>query len=366
MQRYCIGGLEPKETDRFEIMPINGVNYVLSEKFKSKLLANILDWETFLEIYNNNIDKENMLNQIIKLLDIKEVSSLLEVMLPLLKKIYLMPAMAHISCMMKQFMVYEPLSIAVRELFTAIRQHYENIVELFIKTRNNYINQYEGGKPNDFHTLLDKWNTINGEQSLESSSVILLLFNHKKFGIHFTIKCNKKNIKNIRKECHNADKLCNVLKAECRKFKYMGFCPKVPYKRLAALLQFPIASFVRAIKAMDETVIFPNYNLIEKQIATALVDKPQKPHIKDIIKRETPNNGLLKQLNEYKRHQQDEKANEIELSLIKWYVSKILDLRKQLLDEGKKYEEYFIQNAKQINAVTEIVKGYLSKVNFGI
>ena len=359
MQRYCIGGLEPKDNDRFEIMPINGVNYVLSEKFKSKLLANILDWETFLEIYNTNIDKENMFNQIIKLLDIKEVSSLLEVMLPLLKKIYSMPAMAHISCMMKQFMVYEPLSIAVRELFTTIRQHYENIVELFIKTRNNYIEANAAGRPNNFHTLLDSWNTVNEEQSLESSSVILLLFNHKKFGIHFTIKCHSKS-------CRNAAKMCNILKAKCRKFKYMGFCPKVPYKRLAALLQFPIADFVNAIKSMDETIIFPNYNLIEKQIEKALMDKPQKPHVKDNIKRAVPDKELFRRLNEYKQHQQDDQANEIELSLIKWYVSKILDLRKQLLDEGKKYEEYFIQNAKQINSVTEIVKSYLNKVNFGI
>ena len=51
---YATGGLEPSDTPDGTYQ-IDGVNYMLSEKFKSQLRNSIIDWGTFLEIYHNNI-----------------------------------------------------------------------------------------------------------------------------------------------------------------------------------------------------------------------------------------------------------------------------------------------------------------------
>lgn len=350
MDKYAIGGLEPNEKDRNEIMKVNNVNYLLTDKFKSKLLANIIDWGTFLEIYHDKIDNETMFNQIIKLLDIKENDNIREMMLPLLKKIYKLPAIAHISCMMKQFMVYEPLSIAIHELFTIIKSHYEEIIKAFVKLRNLYIETKHGdGKLNDFNKLYDNWMEINEQDNLQSSSVILLLFNQK-HGIHFTISCGK-YVSNT--NCKKIAELCDKVKKACKNFHYAGFCPKVPYKRLSILLSFPINAFISVIESLNkelsnepnyESIVLPDYKQVENELNNLLGDR-KPPKVEDKLERETPPKDL------------------VDLPLIQWYVSKILELRKKLLDDGKKYEEYFIESAKKINEATEVVKKYFKALN---
>lgn len=350
MDKYAIGGLEPNEKDRNEVMKINNVNYLLTDKFKSKLLANIVDWGTFLEIYHDKIDNETMFNQIIKLLDIKENDNIREMMLPLLKKIYKLPVSAHISCMMKQFMVYEPLSIAIHELFTAIKSHYEELIKAFVKLRNLYIETKHGdGKLNNFNKQYDHWMEINEQDNLQSSSVILLLYNQK-HGIHFTITCGK-YVKNS--NCKKISEACNKVKTASKSFHYAGFCPKVPYKRLSILLSFPVNAFTAAIELLNkelsnepdyEPIVLPDYKQIESELGTLLGER-KPPKIEDTYGRETPPKELS------------------DLPLIQWYVSKILELRKSLLNEGKKYEDYFVESAKKINEANEIVKKYFKTLN---
>lgn len=348
MLRYAVGGLEPNENDRKEVMRVNGVNYLLSEKFKSKLLANIVDWGTFLEIYHDKIDNEIMLNQIIKLLDIKDNNNLREVMIPLLRKIYYLPTTAHIGCMMKQFMIYEPLSVAVHELFTTLKHHYEDLVKIFVQLRNEYIIKNSlPDKLNDFDSQFAIWSEINEQEELESSSIILLLFNGKK-GIHFTLSSGE-----VSKQCH-------ILKKACQAFHYPGFCPKVPYKRLNLLLKFPVNEFTKTIKMLNPNIVLPQYNVMEKEIQQALNNPPPKPRIHDKFAREEPPKNLLAKLSKLKKMNADYAAiNDAELHIIQWYVTKILELRKSLLNDGKLYESYFIESAKQINVVTDIIKRHL-------
>lgn len=340
-----IGGLEPKD-EKNTLLPIDGINYVVTDKFRSKLLANVIDWGTFLEIYHDKINHENTFNQILKLLDIKDNNNLREVMLPLLKKLYHLPADAHLACMMKQFMVYEPLSVAVHDLFTTLKKHYEDIIWYFVKARNDYIeaNKAKGSKNDPYH-LQQKWYEINTQESLESSSVVLLFFNGK-HGLHYKLSCKDK-------DCYPAKKACDKLKSVVKRFEYKGFCPKVPYKRLTALLSFPLNEFVSAIKTMDDTVIFPNYKEMETTMHEILKEKPMRPKIHNTFKRKTPPHDLVLK--------SSRGNNDAELELIKWYVDNILELRKSLIEDGKKYELYFVELAKQIHKVSEMIKTHLQK-----
>lgn len=324
---YKTGGLE-QDAEDVKTMSVDGITYVVSDKFRSMLRDSFIDWGTFLEVYNKNLDYVNMFDQITKLLNIKENENLRDFMIPLVKKIYHLPADAHMACMLKQFMIYEPVSISIHSLFTTIKQHFESLVEHFLNIRNLYImNNQLGDKPNDYQKLLHRWHDMNSTYNLETSSIILLFLNPPsglKSGLNFSVT--------------GKEDVINPLKIAVKKFKYEGFCHKVPHKRLISLLEFPVNDFIVAIKALNPSAVFPDYSFLEKSIMTALKSLPKKPVITDKIKREVPPKKLES------------------LELAKWYVDAILDLRKNLLPDGKKYEDYFILHAEILKGINEMVK----------
>ena len=327
---YRIGGLEPNTNDS-KILPIDGTNYIVSDKFRTMLRDSFIDWGTFLEIYHDNLTYANLFDQMVRLLNIKENENLREFMIPIIKKIYHLPAKAHMACMLKQFMLYEPVSIAIHSLFTTIKLHYESILEHFLRARNSYILLHETKDAvNDIEALEKYWEDMNAQYSLESSSPKLLFLNPPKgmkSRLNFAVTGDKK-----------IELVISKLRDAVKKFKYLGFCPKVPHTRLKALLEFPINAFIDAIKLLDPEAKFPNYQFVEKEIAKNMILMPNKPVIPDDIKRESP---------------PDITDN---IALAKWYIDAILDLRKNLLKYGNAYEEYYAEQAKILSDINEIVK----------
>lgn len=344
MNGYFIGGLEPSDVG--EILEVDKVKYRVSDKFKSLLRDSFIDWGTFLEVYHDSVTYTDMFDQVTKLLNIKENENLRGIMLPIIKKIYHLPAEAHMACMLKQFMIYEPVSIAIYGLFTLLKHHFEDIVEQFVKSRNAYLlsNSLHKIKPNDWDELVRDWNDLNTHYNLESSSVILLFLNppkHIKSGLHFKIPGKEAVIDKLRTSINN--------------FHYPGFCPKVPNERLTKLLKFPINEFITAIRAINPDAKFANYKKIENNIVPMLQDKPKKPMIKDTFVREKPPADLLKSI----KNSDDDAAQNARLHLIQWYVTKILELRKMLLEYGKAYEDYYIASARIINSIKEMIEAEL-------
>jgi len=352
---YCTGGLEPREDDRNDAFIVDGTEYVLTDKFKTMLRDSLIDWGTFLEVYHDNLDYVTMFDQIVKLLNVKENENLRDLMLPLVEKIYKLPAKAHLACMMKQFMIYEPVSIAVQSLFGAIKHHYEHIVERFIILRNMYIKQNNlRVKSNDWDKLTNEWGNANADYNLDSSSVVLLFINppkHLKSGIHYKIP--------------GKEKVITELRAAIKQFKYPGFCPKVPHQRLAGLLKFPLDVFVKAIKAIAPDEKFPDYKKIEREVTNILKDQPKKPEIKDDNKREKPPTDLFKRakVNVKELRSDDKDILSARLHLAQWYVTKTLDYRKKLLSYGKAYEEYYIKSARMLSDITDLIKRELRAIN---
>jgi hypothetical protein len=315
---YKTGGLEPDKDTK--TLDIGGIKYVISEKFKTMLRDSLIDWGTFLEIYHNNIDYMNMFNQIIKMLNIQENENLRESLIPVVKKIYEMPMEVHMVAMIKQYLIYEPVSIAVHELFTTIKTHFEKIVILYINTRNEYIiKNHTGDKHNHYEKLYEYWSDLNNRHNFDTSSIVLFFINPPTreidSGIKFNIEGKMEKIK--------------LLKKDLRKFHYAGYCPKVPYSRLKKLLSFPIDKFIEVIHDIDNKTVFPNYTQLESIISDELKNISPKPNIPDdYVRKELPTNLTT------------------DVQKAKWYVDEILELRKLLMPYGKSYEDHYNDQAK--------------------
>jgi hypothetical protein len=338
MEHYGItGGLEPQIDDRAEILIVGGTEYLLTDKFKTMLRDAFIDWGSFLQIYDGALTHDIMFDQIVKLLNINENKNLREMMIPLLRKIHSLPAKAHITCMIKQFMIYEPVSFVIQSIFNEIKYHYESVVKKFVTVRNIYIKQNKlQVKPNDWDKLINYWSVENDRQELDSSSIILLMINPPK-KINHRIHIKIPGLADV------VDPILTGLK----KLKYPGFCPKVPHIRLIKLLTFPINEFVTAIKKMDTTAELPNYNAIETLI-NDILSNISPPDIKDIPHKKPPKKLVT------------DTSDQGNLHLAKWYVNDILNYRKKLLPDGRKYEQYYIDMSKNLNRVHMILKKELT------
>jgi hypothetical protein len=326
VQIYCLGGLETPD-DNVKTLNIEGTNYVVSDKFKSMLRDSFIDWGTFLEIYNKHLNVATMFDQMVKLLNVDANENLRESMIPIVEKIYNLPADAHMACMVKQFMLFEPVSMAVHSLFTTIKHHFEYTFEKFLLTRNKYIIKNELlDATNDMAGLHAYWESAGDHY--DSSSIKLLFMNPPDgltSGLNFKVS--------------GKEKVINKLKAAVRKFKYMGFCPKVPHERMDALLKFPINEFNSAILELDPTAELPDYVKLEGQVKDCTKNLPTIPKIVDNIKRKKIPADI---------------TDKIEVA--KWYINNILDLRKQLIKYGAEFEEYYTNHAKIIMEINSIVK----------
>lgn len=331
---YKTGGLETTPDTASDILRVDDIDYVVSNKFKTLLRDSFVNWGTFLEIYKKSIPDSVLFEQVVKLLDVKETENLRDVMLPLVKKIYHLPAESHMACMLKQFMLYEPVSIALHAIYTTIKSHYEELIEKFINTRNKYITDHKlRDSLNNLEELTKYWADLNNQYDLDTSSLLLLFMNPPKGlknQMHFKVK-------------GAPSKPIEAFKNALKKFKYPGFCPKVPQERIAQLLNFPVVECTKAILSMDPNAKFPNYEKLEAAMSKLISSAPEPPAVKDTYTRNTPPKNLTEKI-----------------ELVKWYVDEILALRKSLLPYGKAYEEYYFNHAKILLEVNELVKKELT------
>ncbi len=341
-----IGGLEPNDTDKEEILEINNIKYLVNNKFKSLLRNNIIDWGSFLEIYNDTNDYCELFDQAVKILDLDinkhQSENVEENILPILEKMYNSTPEHQLMCMVKQFFTYESLSYSIQNCFNIFKNHFENIVELFIESRNDYIEKHNlRDSKNDWKKLLKHWNRKNDKLSLNSSSVILLFLNPpKELDLKSNINYEIKNNPTISKAINN-------LYEKIENFYYPGFCPKVPHIRLNNLLTFPLDDFVNVIKLFDNSIVFPDYNKLKSVMDDILKNKIEKPKLDINIKhKEVPEN--------YKNNEENKSK------LIKWYITEIIETRKSLLEYGKLYENYYIDLSKKINNIAEKAREILN------
>jgi hypothetical protein len=69
---YKTGGLETTPDTASDILRVDDIDYVVSNKFKTLLRDSFVNWGTFLEIYKKSIPDSVLFEQVVKLLDVEE------------------------------------------------------------------------------------------------------------------------------------------------------------------------------------------------------------------------------------------------------------------------------------------------------
>ena len=380
---------------------LGGINFAVGNRFNYRLYDSIADWSAFLEVYNKNIDNNMLFDEAVRVLGVRDVNeSMREALLPLVETVYYLPDHAHVSGVMKQYMLYEPISIAVYNLFMILKAHFEDVVAWYAAARNEFIevNHIPAATMN-WPILVEYWENLNVQNNHSSSSPILFYLNPPKdeviahtdmvqYGFGAPSNRMEQNADPRAEEQSsdssvtdssttkskisggtdaprrtaakpNRDKRVDLALRELYKavkqFHYAGFCPKVPYQRLAALLIFPLDKFIAAIKLLKPDRTLPNYNEMEKKVAEILAMHKEENPIKMLEKRMHTNSERAK----LPKAQIEENAinpGDAELEKIKWYVNRIMDLRKELSPYCNKIEQYYIRQAGVIKEVYEYLQ----------
>lgn len=331
---YAIGGLEPDNKIRKK-STINGLTFIVSDRFSSRLRDSIIQWSEFVKYYNKHTNDIEMLEYVAKILNIDKRADLdTTSMLKLVKYIYKLPLKFHLVCLSKQFFLHEPMSYAIRGLFMTIKNHYEHVVKLFVETRNKYINDNKtGDQQNDMAKLIEHWSDVNMQNDYDTSSIVLFFINPPSESTSLDIKFTVKNVKSTDK-----------LKSAVSKFKYPGFCMFEPKKRLDGLLGFPIEEFSHCLVDLGCKACLPNYGALETHIASILAtDKHVAPDANDI------------------KTESDESPPDTfdDIAKLRWYVDAILDKRKLLVSTAKKMEIYYMHKAEIFQQVASFLSSKL-------
>jgi hypothetical protein len=377
-----------------EKITIGGIERYVGNKLEFMLSDTIIHWETLLKAYAKYKNDEIFFEEVLKILGIKENKNLRELILPISKKIYNLPDKFHIIGMMKQYFIYEPLSLVIHNIFMLIKNHYEKIVTDFITARNNYIiknklNDLNIKEPkphnsknqlNDLNYLIDLWSNLDLQNNLNTSSIILYFINPPENidnQLNLDISCinssnssnssNNSNNSNSNSISNNLKKQIKKLIISIKKFNYPGFCPKVPYSRLKKLLTFPLNNFIKTIQLLDPDYKSIDYKNIESKIKKILnqfksinplqnyenSNKRLKNPIKAIYKKINKEDNKVKLI---KKNHENHENSHMMIEIIKWYVDKTIELRNKLLSDAKKIEKYYNELAKTFEKIYEILK----------
>jgi hypothetical protein len=199
-------------------------------------------------------------------------------------------------------------------------------------------------KYNNWEALVNIWEQHDEEKDLQSSSVKLLFFNNKKLGIHFGLPYKSRAL--------------IKLVAAARKFRYCGFCPKVPEKRFICLMEFPYEEFSDVIVEMQKKIL----ELDNKALNTDLNITQNKFKVF-----EKPNySELLNRMNKAMKFEKEPQINNTKRPRKKMtekqYMEHILEIRKKIAPYCIKLEEHYAHKAEVLDKVyKEIVKPFFKK-----
>lgn len=310
LDNYFLGAAP---AEKIITVKIGGADYAESGRLRMMLQDTLLDWGAFLQNYKNSVTDNILIEQVSNIINIDNIDSIKK-LLECVKLIHKMPAKNHLNCMIKQYFAYENLSLAIHGIFTTLVEYIESMIKMLWLSGNN----------KNWSNLHEELESINRDQDLASSSIILLF-------------CNPpKNLGSPLEFPNKTKQTANFIKA-IKKFKYMGFCPKVPIKRLNALLQFPLVALFQAIKSIHKD--FMPIDLVELNTRVVnILNKIPKKNIKyPKLKKKKPPKTL----------------NSIQL--IKWYIDEILNMRKQLLDIGNIKEKQYGKLASVLSDINDLL-----------
>lgn len=290
-------------------------NFIVGDKATFHMKQKIIDWNTFLEIYDQLDDKHytNLIKEVVSILKLPAYTND-RILIPLLRKIYNLEDDAIITRLLKENDVHESVAIVARSIFMKLIHLYEYLVKEVMK---------EIGI--DFKKHMTKWKAYEKKHNLNSTSVLLLSWSYN------LLESKIKNYKGPNATIIH--KIVNELTHN--EWRYLGFCPKVPIYRILVLLRFPIHLFEQFLSKSKKIKINSDIvNYIKS------LKKPEYPIYISRTKRETP----------------PKFKNQAEQII--WYVSKILDLQFEVTKYIEKVELYYVDVSENLSDIDK----YLSKI----
>lgn len=238
-QTVVTGGFNKTKYQKF--------NRVIGNKANGFFQSKLIEWKTFKEFKNTDFDK--LISAINKIMPLVEPINDPVKLWVTIRGIYNLDDAKIINLLANMAGIYDPIKIALKHLFMMYKIYIENLIQLFVKTRNKYIDDNNlKYKKQDFDEMAAEWVMYDAENNLSSSSPILALGLTKINPIDWTIPDKK---------------VLNKFLMKLKQFKYIGFCPHAIPERFAELAQFPTEQLSDMIRTMIK--FNPTYNISEIQ-----------------------------------------------------------------------------------------------------
>jgi hypothetical protein len=382
--KEVIGGIDSIEGDTRDIMTVHG-GFTIDSNKKLKMIENnivvgttskqfvknkIIEWESFKNIYyvNGKLDPKHytklleVLNYIFPFplytTDDNEIQALIS-------KLYNAQPYELFNSLTKLINIHGTFSASVRHLFMSYKIYLENLIEIFVILREEYLAKYDlaDNEINDFNGLLDRWNDIDTKNSVNTSSPILFFnFPPKKIKldatipkIHWKIKNNKHDLKNknhISEINGHIQKFLDDIKKT--NFNYIGFCPHVAIHRLLLLLKFPTMNLLNAIYKLDNE---SHKKYVKINISCGLTVKKIK-NLSPQIKKMMEMNDTIKLTRTHVNCKNFTQKDSIKIRITRFekLLYKFIKLYKDILPYLVKKEKFIAEISHDINTISKDIQ----------
>lgn len=356
-----LGGINAMQSSGTNILYISGGFTADSKHIENKqLIGNmvktyiknrILEWESFKETYYKNgslehdKDYKNLLCVLNDIMPLPIYTTNEDELLFLIKNIYTASPNEISTALTKSMPLNNPIQASIRHLFMTYKIYIENTIELFVKLREEYLKQHnlvKNNKHNDFIKLVDRWNTIDMENKLNTSSLILFFnFIPTNAKLEKTIPTINWNITGSNKLISNAiNKFLAAVKKT--KFNYVGYCPHVSVMRFKLLLKFPIKELLDMISLIDFNKKYRDMNSKCSKIIPKVIDLQHKAdilHITPKLKLNTKKLPKKLDINTFSKSMSVKAKTQIFEEYIKLYIKLYNDIAPHLIKKERQIND---------------------------
>ena len=343
---------------------------VIGDTVKNFVKNKILEWKTFKDIYyeNGKLDDKHypkLIDTLNNIYTLPFYTTDETEILFLITGIYNAEPCEIINALIKSVDIFISLKSSIRHLFMTYKIYIEKMIEIYCILRNEYITHFnlKNNDENDFNDITARWNIIDVENSINTSSPILL-FNFPPKSINLE-KSIPKIIWNIKSNDPKHKKINNLVKCMLNKikennFEYIGYCPHDAIHRFQLLLKFPTNHLIKLINSVDYNNKYKFINCECNKIIKKVMNlNPKVSCIKTAI---NPNIKLhRKKINHIKKFSKDTKI-QVKINHYEKYVDAFIQLYKDLIQHLIKKEKYINNLSIGINVIASDLQTFLEDI----
>jgi len=184
----------------------------------------------------------------------------------------------------KKFKLYCPFSDALKPLFTAIKEYFENLIKMICEELKIDINMY-----------INKWNIIDKNEGVNTSSIILYQFGKDKEFMNEIMRLTESNKSLINEAKQKILLLINYINNN-EKWSYIGWCPHAPDIRIKHLVSFPLDIIFDILEFLNQREYIESQRefISDLRIEEILSDLPKAPSRKTDINKRYNNSKIKK------------------------------------------------------------------------